>query len=95
MALPHLLRLYGSQNYLDGIPLFLDDTNESVSGYLDDPVLSRIIVNVFMIDVGTVVDVTLRNIRPLEAQFAKLQPQAIHCMMGGIAPVDYDANIGK
>ena len=84
-----------SQDNHDWIPLILDDTGESVTSSLDDPVLNRIIVNVFMIDLGTAVDVTLRNIRPLEAKFAKTQAQAIHCMMGGIAPVDFDANTGK
>ena len=48
-----------------------------------------------MIDEGKTEDVTVRSIRPLEEQFAKLPAQAVHCMMGGIAPVEYESITGR
>ena len=68
-----------------------------ISGY-DDPVLNNIQASVFMIDEGTVADLPLRHIRPLEERFSYLPAQAIHCMLAGVAPLDYgeaDLQYGK
>ena len=77
---------------------FLVDTSESMMSSYDDPVLNNIQASVFMIDEGIVADLPLRHIRPLEQRFSYLPAQAIHCMLAGVAPLDYgeaDLQYGK
>eukprot|EP00794_Sanderia_malayensis_P006037 gene6037-6738_t len=59
----------------------------------DDPLLSNIHVEVFLVDEGSTVEVPVRHLRPLEQKFSYLPAQAIHCMLAGVAPIDYHVNM--
>lgn len=74
---------------------FAGATSDSSTSCHDDPVLSNILITVFMIDEGMTAKVRIGSIRRLDKRFAELPVQAIHCYLGGAAPLKYDLNSGE